>query len=119
MMFDCAAETVVQAHIDAFNARDLAGVIATYAPDATVEFDGRSDLDLAGIGAIRSYYAAWFVDTAEWTFDVRSQQRVGDQIQVFKRLTKDDRPARSEVWFYRVADCRIEHVLQVQTMAVP
>lgn len=58
-----APETVVQRQLDAFNARDLDGWLATYAPDAQ-QFELPGTLLASGHAAIRARSAPRFADPA-------------------------------------------------------
>jgi hypothetical protein len=54
-------EDVVQAQLDAYNARDLNAFLATYAPDAQL-FEHPSKLLASGLDQLRERYAARFAE---------------------------------------------------------
>ena len=59
MSENSSAEAVVQRQLDAYNARDLEGILATYAADAQ-QFEFPDKLLAAGTAALRERFAARF-----------------------------------------------------------
>lgn len=70
-------ERVVQAHVDAFNRRDVEGFMAAYAPNA-IHWEYPSDTVFAGAARIRAHYTELFGDP-----DV-----VGLHAEIRKRIVK-------------------------------
>ena len=54
-----AAVGVIDKQIEAYNAHDIEGFLACYAPDAVIE-DGRSNVLMRGIEGIRAEYEPFF-----------------------------------------------------------
>jgi uncharacterized protein (TIGR02246 family) len=52
---------VIDRQIDAYNARDIDGFLAAYAPDAVIE-DGRGNVLMRGVDEIRAEYEPFFRD---------------------------------------------------------
>ncbi|MBX3622103.1 MAG: nuclear transport factor 2 family protein [Rhizobacter sp.] len=104
-----APETVVQRQLDAFNARDLDGWLATYAPDAQQHELGGALL-ASGRAAIRARSAARFDDP---TLHARLLQRavMGHIVIDHEHVTRPlpDGPGYAEmVCIYEVRDGLIQ-----------
>jgi hypothetical protein len=56
------AEAVFRRQVTAFNARDLEGFVATYAPDAVI-YGVRDGLPLEGHNALRAHYSVRLADS--------------------------------------------------------
>ena len=81
-----APEAIVQAQLEAYNARDLGGFLATYAENAEL-FEHPSKLLASGVAQLRERYAARF---AEPNLHARVIQRIvmGNIVIDHERVTR-------------------------------
>jgi hypothetical protein len=103
---------VVQAFYDAFNRRDVEGVVAAFAPDAAlvVSADGEIPADTVaqGTGDLRRYYKQWFVLFPDMRLEVR-ERSVNGRTVVDHLLVRGD-PCGGKttaIVIYEVVDGRI------------
>lgn len=68
-------ERVVQAHVEAFNRRDIDAFMATYAPTA-IHWAYPADTVWNGAGRIRAYHAELFADPAAQNMHVQVRERI-------------------------------------------
>ncbi len=70
---------VVQAQVDAFNARDLERFVSSYSPDALIE-DGLGTIMARGHGAIRALYGQLFSQSPDLHVEVPQRIHVGSYV---------------------------------------
>lgn len=75
---------VVQAFHDAFNRRDIEGILAVYAPDAALvtpaDAEFPADTVAQGTGELRRYYKQWFALFPEMRLQVRERSVNGGTV---------------------------------------
>lgn len=106
---------IVQAQLDAYNARDIDGFAATFAPGVEVyELDGAAGtnaLRFAGIAALRERYGAQFVANPAQRSTVVSRQVVGDFVFDLEFITGTvGKPDAHLMAIYRVRGGVIDRV---------
>jgi uncharacterized protein (TIGR02246 family) len=108
-----AAQDVVAAQVEAYNARDLERFLACYAPDVVVE-DGTGQVLMRGHEAMRGMYGQLFAASPELHCDIRQRIRVGAYVVDEEAVTGfhlDGFPTElNAAAVYRVEDGRIAHV---------
>jgi hypothetical protein len=101
---------VVDRQIAAYNARDIDGFLACYAPDAVVE-DGRSNVLMRGIEQLRAEYEPFFRDFPSLHGDVIGRITAGAWTVDEEVITGwQPEPVKALAAYY-VANDRIERVL--------
>ena len=106
------AERVVQAHVDAFNRRDVEAFMATYAPDA-IHWEFPADTVWNGAARIRAHYTELFADpdAAGLHVDVRERIVKGRFVtahEFYRGLPGED--THVSVVIYEVRDGLIHNV---------
>jgi hypothetical protein len=104
-----AEERVVQAQVDAFNRRDVAAFMATYAPDA-LHGEYPADTVFSGAARIREHYAELFTDPDAAGLHAEIRQRIVKGRFVVDEDVVTGLPADSphvSVVTYEVVDGRI------------
>lgn len=101
--------TVVQAQLDAYNARDIDGFAATFAAAVEVYDMETNALRFAGIAALRERYGAQFVANPAQRSTVVSRQVVGDYVFDLEFITGTvGKPDAHLMAIYRVRDGLID-----------
>ncbi|HYN87491.1 MAG TPA: nuclear transport factor 2 family protein [Ardenticatenaceae bacterium] len=72
-------DEILDRHVDAFNAKDLADFVADYAPDAVVEIGSRT---LQGTVAIRDHFARAFLIDPTVRLQIVERHRDGLRLDV-------------------------------------
>jgi hypothetical protein len=72
------ADSLLQAHHDAYNRRDLAGLLAAYAPDAVQAYPG--DTVFRGVEQIASFYKEHFMLMEGVRVEVRNRTTSGNTV---------------------------------------
>jgi uncharacterized protein (TIGR02246 family) len=70
---------IVQAQVDAFNARDLEGFVHSYSPDALIE-DGLGNTMARGHDAIRTLYGQLFAQSPDLHVEIPQRIHVGSYV---------------------------------------
>ena len=101
---------VIDKQIEAYNAHDIEGFLACYAPDAVIE-DGRSNVLMRGIEAIRAEYEPFFHDFPSLRGEV--MQRISVQAWTVDEevITGSQPEPVAAVVAYHVEHGRIDRVL--------
>lgn len=73
---ETAAEDVVTAQLDAFNARDLERFLDCYTADAVIE-DGSGQVMMRGREAMRAFYGQMFAQSPDLHCEIPQRIRVG------------------------------------------
>jgi putative hydrolase of HD superfamily len=68
--------TIVQAQVDAYNARDIERFLSFYSPDAVVE-DGRGTVMAQGHEALRALYGQLFAQSLDLHVEIPRRIHVG------------------------------------------
>ena len=109
---DTLAPAVVQRFVDAANARDVPGMMATVAPEAVFSVLPSGEVLGAGQDSIRAFYTAVFarLDPGLWV-DVASRIRDGSFVvdhEVFRKRGAQA-PTGEATWVYWVTGGWIRH----------
>jgi hypothetical protein len=73
-----AADSLLQAHHDAYNRKDLVGLLAAYAPDAVQAYSG--DTVFRGVEQIASFYKQHFMLMEGVRVEVRNRATSGNTV---------------------------------------
>ena len=76
----------VDAHVEAYNARDLDRFLACYTPDCVVE-DGLGHVLMRGRDEMRSHFARVFAESPELRCEIVHRARVGAYVVDEERIT--------------------------------
>ena len=110
---ETAAADVVEAQLDAYNARDLERFLDCYAPDAAIE-DGTGQVMMRGREAMRIFYGQVFAQSPDLHCEIRQRIRVGQYVvdeEAITGLHFAGFPTEVHgVAVYRVEGDRIAHV---------
>jgi hypothetical protein len=100
----------IDRQIEAYNAHDIDGFLAWYAPDAVIE-DGSSNVLMRGIGEIRAEYEPFFRDFPSVHGEILQRMTAGAWTVDEEVITGwQPEPVKALV-AYHVANDRIERVL--------
>jgi hypothetical protein len=103
-------EQVVQAQLDAYDARDIDGFVATYHPDIVIA-DLANDLPLiSGHDELRERYTAIFEGSPDLHLTVKNQIVAGHFVIVHEYITGRLGETLDTVLIYEVKDDLITHV---------
>lgn len=102
---------IVQAQLDAYNARDAARFVACYANDVVVAELSSGQIRYEGIDAFREGYAAQFTRWPNQRVRLMQRQIAGDIVLDTEFVTGvPDRPDTHVVAIYRVREGLIDRV---------
>ncbi|WP_456425153.1 nuclear transport factor 2 family protein [Rhodocaloribacter sp.] len=105
--------SIVQAQVDAYNARDLEGFLGWYSDEIRVE-DGRGQIMIPDLDALRGLYGQLFEQSPELRCEIKDRIVLGDFVVDEEELTGVNLEGFPEslraVAIYRVDDGLIAHV---------
>jgi hypothetical protein len=78
-MCEAAAAAVVDAQLDAYNARDIERFLHCYSTEAVIE-DGAGTVMMRGHDALRAFYGQAFAQSPQLHCEVRQRIRVGHYV---------------------------------------
>ena len=81
-----AVADVIDAQVDAYNARDLERFLDHYAPDAVIE-DGAGQVLMRGREAMKGLYGQLFAQSPELHCEIRQRIRVGPYVVDEEEIT--------------------------------
>jgi hypothetical protein len=115
-----AAEVVVQAQLDAYNARDIEAFVACYADDVEVRDLDTGDLRMQGIAAFREAYAAQFMRWPGQRASIAAREVVGDYVMDIEHVRGvPERDDARLMALFRVREGRIDRVWFSPRVALP
>jgi imidazolonepropionase-like amidohydrolase len=105
------AEDIVQAQVEAYDARDLEAFLATYAPDAALFRHPSGELIAQGHDAMREIYGAMFEASPELNIHIQQRTAIGDFVIDLELVSgmRGGEPVRA-VAIYEVRDGLIQRV---------
>src|SRR5215470_3958845 len=110
---DPVVADIVDAQLDAYNARNLERFLDCYAPDAVIE-DGAGNVMMRGRDAMRAFYGQVFAQSPDLQCQIRQRIRVGQYVvdeEAISGLHLDGFPTEVHgAAVYRVEGGRIAHV---------
>jgi hypothetical protein len=102
-------EQVAQANIDAYNAHDVAALIATFTPSATFgQLGGRILLD--GRGSMQGYYTQLFAARPTVRCEVKQRTVMGPFVVELQEISGDDQPGMQAMLISEVCEEKIVKV---------
>lgn len=109
MLLDCEPVSVVEAQLEAFNARDAQAFAAFYAPGAAVYYHP-DELYAMGRDSIAANYAINFEAWPRTRVSVRTQIVSGEWVVNDERGSEGGHNPFQAVVVYQVRDCLIQRV---------
>jgi len=103
-------ESVVQRQLDAYNARDLEGFLASFGEEVRVYRPPATDFALVGTAAIGSFYAMPRFNRAGLHADVLNRVVLGNKVIDHERISGVGERPFEVVIVYEVIDERIRRV---------
>jgi hypothetical protein len=100
---------VVSRQVEAYNAADLEGFLACYAPEVVIR-SGEGVVLNDGLDAMRATYEDWFGSLPGLRAEILSRLRLGAWVVDEEHVTAEDLDLRALV-AYRVRDGLIDHVV--------
>jgi hypothetical protein len=100
---------VVDRQVEAYNAADLEGFLACYAPEVVIR-SGEGEVLNDGLDAMRATYADWFGSLPGLHADILSRMELGEWVVDEEHVTAESLDLRALV-AYRVRDGLIDHVV--------
>ena len=108
-----ADEKPVEAQLEAYNAHDVDGFLASYSPDVLVQ-DGAGTTLMQGLDAMRTEYAPFFAENSELRGEIVHRINAGEYV-IDEELIHGwlPEPVRA-VAIYHIADGLIDHVRLIE-----
>ncbi len=105
----CDIEALLDAHLTAYNNKDLAAFVATFDPEAEL-YEHPGKLQLKGVEAITNHYRQLFAKLPELTVVVKHRTRLETHIVDEESMAINGEQIAGDVAVYRVDSCRITRV---------